>query len=516
VKTIRKKFPWQVSLVIVVLFIMSLACSAGNVDPQDTRLPGPINQMLNSSRRFFGELDQIFFGDLQAPWILEPTRLYNAEQTVVLKGKAQYHLNTKLVIYQADPIEGFSKFYKSEKSIASTELDLGTDAWEVSITLPQERQFLVARLERDDGEVSHFSNMIYISKSDLTPLVITTPSNDEIEFGATTSLAGTGDPGLRLEIWVNGQKTTSEAFVNPDSSWQVDNVILLEPAFDTQELITRNKIEVRCPETDQTAAVELRITEPISLLWPFGEGEGSSYKPNSKQGQVSSFFHDDWHYFGRNSTSVHAALDIVSGKNGPEIHAVAAGVISNYGTANDGANYLIVDSGAWGTLYYHLKYSKPENSLKKGDFVNAGDVIAIEGNTGLSSTGSHLHISVRLWDSNSNKASPNEFWVRYDKNGYTKPLDKFINLNPTIADRKIFNDKNIELYDWWGGSPLCEPYACWKDVVWKDVPRNQGDPTDKYAIGCLLNGKWNGGYADSPYATRQWYCKLHPAECKCP
>jgi len=89
-------------------------------------------------------------------------------------------------------------------------------------------------------------------------------------------------------------------------------------------------------------------------------------------------------------------------------------------------------------------------------------------------------------------------------------------LNPTVTDRDYFNKNNIELYDWWGGSHYCETNTCWKDVDWTKVPRYQGDPDDVYAGGCLLNGKWTGGYADSPYAMRQWYCLFHPAECKCP
>jgi murein DD-endopeptidase MepM/ murein hydrolase activator NlpD len=515
-KHTRRKLPTQVSIVIVLLFIMSLACSAGDIDPKDSRLPGPINQLVYGSITFFTEVGQIVFGELQAPWILEPTRLYNAGQTVTLKGMAHYHIGSKVVIYLADPVHDFSKLYKSVDPLAEANVDISTNSWEVNITLPLERQFLAARLEQDNGEVSLFSNLIYISKSDPTPLVINSPLSDDIVFGDKITLEGKGDPGLQLEVWTNGEKTQSEVRVAPDSSWRVETVQVLAPAFDTKESITKNTIEVRCVATDQSATVELQMTEPISLIWPFGQGGSSNYKPDHKIGQVSSFFHDDWHYFGRNSKNIHTALDIASGLKQSEafIHAVADGVISGFGSLSDGANYVIVDSGAWGTLYLHVQDKRPYSGLRLGEMVKAGDIIAIESNTGLKSTGKHLHISVRVWDNNSRKGSYSSFKLIYPSQQYNNSINKFINLNPPISSQKELNKFNIELYDWWGGSPYCEG-DCWKGVKWSEIQFNQSKPDSTYATGCLKDGKWTGGYADSSYATRQFFCTFHPEECQC-
>jgi murein DD-endopeptidase MepM/ murein hydrolase activator NlpD len=518
---------WYVGMVIIITLGISIACVSSGVDPDDPRLLPPISNIGIRFDDFLKQLSLVPSGGIMAPWITQPPDyLYEADSQLQISGWAPYFEGARVVIYDVKPDFLLSKVEQINKELAFTFVKQGSYEWGIELFLENEQQYLAAKLELADGRKSPFSNIVFVSKGKPAELVISSPVEEEIITSENVTLQGTGTPLIHLAVFVNGEKTNNKAQIGPSGNWIIENVPLLISGFDKDSPTAEFKIEVKAEATKQEESVVVRRMEPISLLWPFGQGEGSSYKPDSTKGQVSSFFHDDWHYFGSSYSSVHPALDIVSGANGPKIHAVAAGVISGYGTANDGANYLIIDSGGWGTLYYHLKNNhdnttvgrdfKPENGLIKGSLVNAGDVIAIEGNTGLSSTGTHLHISVRIWDPNSNKTSSNEFWVRYDDKGYSKPLNKFINLNPTVADRSFFNEKNIDLYDWWGGSPYCETNSCWKDVDWTKVSRYQGDPDGTYASGCLLNGKWTGGYANSPYAMRQWYCLFHPTECKCP
>ena len=100
---------------------------------------------------------------------------------------------------------------------------------------------------------------------------------------------------------------------------------------------------------------------------------------------------------------MHTGIDI-SGRYGAPIVAAAKGKVIMIGTIpgynsvtgnNTGGsgygNYIIIDHGGGiSTMYGHCKLLK----VKVGQTVNAGDLIALCGSTGLS-TGSHLHFEVR-------------------------------------------------------------------------------------------------------------------------
>ena len=87
----------------------------------------------------------------------------------------------------------------------------------------------------------------------------------------------------------------------------------------------------------------------------------------------------------------HRGIDLAS-KSGTPIGANNAGIVSAAGTANDGANYVIINSGnGYEQLYWHLQ--KPSH-LRKGDRVNEGQLIGYMGMTG-HATGPHLHFGLR-------------------------------------------------------------------------------------------------------------------------
>ena len=77
---------------------------------------------------------------------------------------------------------------------------------------------------------------------------------------------------------------------------------------------------------------------------------------------------------------------------GTELRAPADGVVAHKGSGASGGNTLIVKHASdLFTVYYHLQ--KPSHLLV-GTRVEAGEVIALSGNTG-ASTGPHLHWEVR-------------------------------------------------------------------------------------------------------------------------
>ena len=98
----------------------------------------------------------------------------------------------------------------------------------------------------------------------------------------------------------------------------------------------------------------------------------------------------------------HYGVDIVSKKNEP-IKSVADGTVLLASWTQD-AGYVIAIQHRSNVISV---YKHNSSLLKKtGDFVNAGDVIAIIGNTGKLTTGPHLHFE--LWY-NGNPMNPEEF-----------------------------------------------------------------------------------------------------------
>ncbi len=103
-----------------------------------------------------------------------------------------------------------------------------------------------------------------------------------------------------------------------------------------------------------------------------------------------------------NPKQEHYGVDIVSKKNEP-IKSVADGTVILASWTQD-AGYVITVQHRSNVISV---YKHNSSLLKKtGDFVNAGDVIAIIGNTGELTSGPHLHFE--LWY-NGNPVDPEEF-----------------------------------------------------------------------------------------------------------
>ncbi len=89
----------------------------------------------------------------------------------------------------------------------------------------------------------------------------------------------------------------------------------------------------------------------------------------------------------------HYGLDIACSEGTPVISIVEDGKVHSCGYTDDTGYYVIVDATdekndySWRIKYYHLK----EIKCKQGDNLQQGDIIALSGNTGIS-TGPHLHI----------------------------------------------------------------------------------------------------------------------------
>ena len=88
--------------------------------------------------------------------------------------------------------------------------------------------------------------------------------------------------------------------------------------------------------------------------------------------------------------------------------------------SNTFGNYLCIISEEKEGIFMHLYGHLKEFRCKTGDIVKAGQVIAIADNTGLYTTGAHLHWAIyeMIKDSNGNYA------YKYPTNGYQGAIDQ--------------------------------------------------------------------------------------------
>ena len=112
--------------------------------------------------------------------------------------------------------------------------------------------------------------------------------------------------------------------------------------------------------------------------------------PFAEKVRISSSYGKRIHPIKKNE-HFHKGTDFAAGHN-REILATAAGVIESVFYDKDGYGRMIRVRHDFGftTVYAHLAAYK----VKRGDYVNKGDVIALSGSSGLS-TGPHLHYEVR-------------------------------------------------------------------------------------------------------------------------
>lgn len=102
-------------------------------------------------------------------------------------------------------------------------------------------------------------------------------------------------------------------------------------------------------------------------------------------------------YFGsrtaptKGASTYHQGIDI-SVPVGTNVNAATNGVVTETGYNGTSGNYVVIDNGSGiETAYRHLR----QIYVKKGDVVRAGQLIALSGNTGLS-TGPHLHFETKV------------------------------------------------------------------------------------------------------------------------
>ena len=142
-------------------------------------------------------------------------------------------------------------------------------------------------------------------------------------------------------------------------------------------------------ETNQTEVVVLEkpINEKVTVGAKKTEDDGQLTWPVPFTKKITS-------PFGMRGKSMHSGIDIAAnGVAGKDIVAAGSGTVESVSYSGKGyGNHLIINHGnGIKTLYAHCQ----SISVKQGDKVKKGDVIAKVGTTG-DSTGNHLHFEVRV------------------------------------------------------------------------------------------------------------------------
>lgn len=81
------------------------------------------------------------------------------------------------------------------------------------------------------------------------------------------------------------------------------------------------------------------------------------------------------------------------------VSSMLPGTVVDVGYSKTGGNYVSISHGVCLCSYLHMS----KISVKKGAHVSAGDIVGISGNSGLRTTGPHLHISCRYLDKDGSK-----------------------------------------------------------------------------------------------------------------
>ena len=170
----------------------------------------------------------------------------------------------------------------------------------------------------------------------------------------------------------------------------------------------KNEIEKLNDELDaKIAQLEAAATGGVyvgidgKVIIPSIIGKGGFAWPMPTSTYITSYFG------GRNAptagaSTYHRGIDIAC-DSGSHVIAAAAGTVSYTGYMGSGGITVMIDHGdGVFTVYHHLS----AYSVKEGDKVEQGQVVAFSGNTGVS-TGPHLHFGVRV---NGDYVDPLQFY----------------------------------------------------------------------------------------------------------
>ncbi len=442
---IRQRHRALVVALTVATLIVTVACSTAGVPPTDPRLQPPLVGMgltLTDFLRWIG-----LFGEFAVPppWIVSPATIsYSESKVVQVQGWSVSGLDR--VALSGTPKAVLRLYQVSDVTHPAqvaelAQVDIGPDRqWRTaSLALKDRRTYLAAKTAVGYA-VSGFSNVIVVFAGDkeIPPVIETPKVAGEFPAGNVT-VGGRAEPDWWLALLDNDQVVRRAIQVGPDGSWSAASVNLT---------VGEHRLRVRqsmLPASDLSGAstpspgtlsseVKIKVSASLTLVWPFGSGEGESYRPDTSIGQITSWFGpDDFHY--ATGYGDHTGIDIRVLED-TAVHAVADGEVIYAGWRNDCVgNVAVISHGGWESWYLHLLKFDPsfeekagkdskDKRVKMGDLVGGSGGVPVNG-LPRCSTGGHLHLEVR-------------------KGGVP------FNINPPKSSTSHFQDSNTPLHKWYG------------------------------------------------------------------
>lgn len=173
---------------------------------------------------------------------------------------------------------------------------------------------------------------------------------------------------------------------------EMDSIYFNVDSLENLKAITVSPAELKPSKADSLLREEVEQEDKFNVFeQAVFEGDFTLFPP--VKGLISETF---------DKKTEHFAVDIATDKN-QSVKSVADGrVIFAEWTAETGFVIIIEHKFSLISVYKH----NASLLKKQGDFVTAGEVIALTGNTGELSTGTHLHFE--LW-SDGNPIDPQEF-----------------------------------------------------------------------------------------------------------
>ena len=166
-------------------------------------------------------------------------------------------------------------------------------------------------------------------------------------------------------------------------------------------LVTSGVVYINGVKTEETTESVEVIKEPVDEIVTVGTA-----KPKTASVTVGSGFRfplpsGTWELSCPYGRKGHKGVDLRA-PLGTSIMAVSSGRVTLAGRYSDYGNCVIIDHGnGISTLYAHAS----RLCVNEGDYVSAGEVIALVGSTG-NSTGNHLHFEVHI---GSNRVNPQPY-----------------------------------------------------------------------------------------------------------
>ncbi|CDZ74509.1 peptidase, M23/M37 family [Peptoniphilus sp. ING2-D1G] len=180
--------------------------------------------------------------------------------------------------------------------------------------------------------------------------------------------------------YMNALMSDAEAYrieyEKAEAQWRSLDKEILRLQSQIKELKEQERIEREKAQKNQSAKVSARSSG--ALLWPV---------PGNTS--ISSGYGNRMHPILK-TYRFHSGIDIPA-SSGTSVVAVKSGIVIMSRNMGGYGNVVMIDHGDIVTVYAHNSSLK----VSAGQSVNAGDVIATVGSTGLS-TGPHLHFEVRV------------------------------------------------------------------------------------------------------------------------